>query len=1121
MDPNVETSVDVTLLSEKIDDAEGGRKTLNLTDRRTQLMDSDFQRVADRLARLKDPSPSILTPSNLDGSLSTSRWSDRREDDNPMFQNLQDSILVARNRYEAKGYGEPKSDLPKGQEAAQATEDPPNPSFIVEGGREEMRPQRGGGNPNFRGGRGGRGQGGGRGQAYTRTWADVAASSTRSSVPLRYVPPNRSEGYVSVNLPTRPNPLEKWDSCLVGYFLDKGVSYNYLKNSAFGLWKNKGLKEVLANGEGFSFFIFDNPECCTSLLEGGPWYIGGFNLFLKKWTRMMKLSKEKATKVPVWAKFFNVPFEYWDSDGLSRIASAVGVPLFMDQLTEQGSRVSFARVCVEVEAASTLPAMFKVDCEGIEATVKVEYQGLPPKCDHCIAFGHDTARCVKTQVAALINIQKEVQNHPDPSWETVMAKGKRKVGVPETTTETVNNEEPIEEGLPQSGEEQNHPEIQVQVETAVELSDQTHREVLNPTEVESKDENMEDLVALQKELVKITSLVLPHDTGLLAKVENLVESTPGKFHTGKQAQAGSSAKGNSSGKGNKSQRKKRRGFNNPHRHKEVRKFLLNEDIKILGILETKIKALNEQQIFSSGVNNWPFLTNSQPSKTGRICVCWDSAFCKIQKLHESDQYIFCEVHDLTTDYTFRVCFVYAENKHEVRKEFFESMVNISQAQSNIPLVILGDFNAIRFPYEKSGGSTGWSKDKEEFNSCILQAELVDLSYGGCQFTWANKRTSGDYIASKIDRVLVNEAWLDAFPASFATFLPSGISDHSPAVVHISDKVTSFKKPFKYFDFWADHEDFSSVVSTIWNQYIQGVPMFRVCQKLKNLKPALKALNKKDFSDITTRVHTSRSELLSAQCKLDKDPSNTSLQQLERTFYKKYVDLLVVEESLAHQKSRVQWLSQGDSNSRFFFKTIKGNINRGKILSLEMMDGKKSSEPKDIHNAFIDFFSGLFGTPIDDHYNGFDRVQSLVKSKISSDQSLLLASPVTDKEIKDTFWSLKANKAPGPDGFSAGFFKSAWNIVGREVTQAVRTFFESGRLLSEVNSTIIALIPKVPNPVKVGDFRPISCCNTIYKCIAKIIANRIKTVLPDLVDPVQSAFVQGRKYLTIFSYLRSL
>ena len=57
---------------------------------------------------------------------------------------------------------------------------------------------------------------------------------------------------------------------------------------------------------------------------------------------------------------------------------------------------------------------------------------------------------------------------------------------------------------------------------------------------------------------------------------------------------------------------------------------------------------------------------------------------------------------------------------------------------------------------------------------------------------------------------------------------------------------------------------------------------------------------------------------------------------------------------------------------------------------------------------------------------------------------------------------------------------------------------------------MALIPKIPNPTKMGDFRPISCCNTVYKCISKIIASRIQSVLPNLVDQAQSAFVKGRK-----------
>ena len=108
------------------------------------------------------------------------------------------------------------------------------------------------------------------------------------------------------------------------------------------------------------------------------------------------------------------------------------------------------------------------------------------------------------------------------------------------------------------------------------------------------------------------------------------------------------------------------------------------------------------------------------------------------------------------------------------------------------------------------------------------------------------------------------------------------------------------------------------------------------------------------------------------------------------------------------------------------------------------------------------------------------------------------------------FSLKDNKAPGPYGFNSGFFKKAWSVVGADVLSAIRSFFCSGKLLKQVNATAISLIPKIPNPSQVKDFRPISCCNTIYKCIAKIIANRIKVVLPSVISENQSAFVAGRR-----------
>jgi len=127
-------------------------------------------------------------------------------------------------------------------------------------------------------------------------------------------------------------------------------------------------------------------------------------------------------------------------------------------------------------------------------------------------------------------------------------------------------------------------------------------------------------------------------------------------------------------------------------------------------------------------------------------------------------------------------------------------------------------------------------------------------------------------------------------------------------------------------------------------------------------------------------------------------------------------------------------------------------------------------------------------------------------RLSRSQSMILDHPIIDEEIQKILLSLKDNKARDSNGFIVSFFKKTWSIVGSDI---IRFFFFSGRLLKQVNATTISLIPKVPNPSKVTEFRPISCCNTIYKCIAKLIANRIKGLLLNLVGPFHSTFVAGR------------
>jgi hypothetical protein len=88
-------------------------------------------------------------------------------------------------------------------------------------------------------------------------------------------------------------------------------------------------------------------------------------------------------------------------------------------------------------------------------------------------------------------------------------------------------------------------------------------------------------------------------------------------------------------------------------------------------------------------------------------------------------------------------------------------------------------------------------------------------------------------------------------------------------------------------------------------------------------------------------------------------------------------------------------------------------------------------------------------------------------------------------------------------------KKKWSIVGKEVCKAVLLSLNSGIMNKDLNSTYIVLVPKTKDPKNVRDFRPISLCNDLYKLISKVLANRLKRVLPHIISPFQSAFIPGR------------
>nr|GEY36084.1 RNA-directed DNA polymerase, eukaryota, reverse transcriptase zinc-binding domain protein [Tanacetum cinerariifolium] len=141
-------------------------------------------------------------------------------------------------------------------------------------------------------------------------------------------------------------------------------------------------------------------------------------------------------------------------------------------------------------------------------------------------------------------------------------------------------------------------------------------------------------------------------------------------------------------------------------------------------------------------------------------------------------------------------------------------------------------------------------------------------------------------------------------------------------------------------------------------------------------------------------------------------------------------------------------------------------------------------------------------------SSIDACAKLFTTKLSPSEASQMVRPVNDSEIKKAMFSIADSKASGPDGFSAKIFKSTWHIVGPDVCSVVKEFFYSGKLLGELNATIISLIPKITTHLLVTDFRPIACCNVVYKCISKVITERIKGCLYKLINKNQSAFIPG-------------
>ena len=169
-------------------------------------------------------------------------------------------------------------------------------------------------------------------------------------------------------------------------------------------------------------------------------------------------------------------------------------------------------------------------------------------------------------------------------------------------------------------------------------------------------------------------------------------------------------------------------------------------------------------------------------------------------------------------------------------------------------------------------------------------------------------------------------------------------------------------------------------------------------------------------------------------------------------------------------------------------------------------GTMFEDEDEISACFVDYFENLFRSNLGGET---DPVVNLVEPMVSEDMAAMLAAPFRRDEVTFALSQMHPNKAPGPDGMNALFYQSFWNIIGEDVIDKVMLFLNNIDDVGDVNQTHIVLIPKKQHCESPVDFHPISLCSVLYKLVSKVLANRMKNVLPGVIHESQSGFVPGR------------
>ncbi|GJU31529.1 RNA-directed DNA polymerase, eukaryota [Tanacetum coccineum] len=241
--------------------------------------------------------------------------------------------------------------------------------------------------------------------------------------------------------------------------------------------------------------------------------------------------------------------------------------------------------------------------------------------------------------------------------------------------------------------------------------------------------------------------------------------------------------------------------------------------------------------------------------------------------------------------------------------------------------------------------------------------------------------------------------------------------------------------------------------------------------------------------------------------LDKGDGNSEILSKRMDVIKSLQELDKLDTMEMAQKTKIKWVIERDENSKYYHGILNKRRNQLAIRRI-LIEGRWIEDSISVKSEFYSHFANRFDKPPSYRLN----LDTDFPNKLTIEQQSDLETNITREEIKKAVWGCGVDKSPGPDGFTFGFYRRYWSFMESDVVDAVLHFFHFGKFPKGSNSSFIALIPKTHDAKMMKDYCHITLIGSLYKIIAKVMANRMVVILGDIVNDVQSAFVANRQIL---------